>query len=319
MYTKDIDIEIEAQTESQVIENFRRSCLYDPFPFIPPALLNHTDIKKYIYSAGIIFPYNSKNLTGATYKIPLLGDIYYWETSLEKKRIKFDEQSIKNEETIKLKKNSITYIHISTTFRVPYYLVYRFNLTVSLAQKGLLLGTGPIVDPGFEGRIMIPIHNLTSNDYDLKAGSSLIRVEFTKLSPNKSFDIKEGVTLETYKYKFPSSGTHWNEDKYFQDINGKNPIVSSIPGAIKNAEDIALIAKEKANNAEDSLKTIKRIAWISGLITVIGIASGIIYPTWTLINDTNIASTKLIENNERMLLKIENLEKELAKLKDDKK
>ena len=46
MYTKDIDIEIEAQTESQVIENFRRSCLYDPFPFIPPALLNHTDIKK---------------------------------------------------------------------------------------------------------------------------------------------------------------------------------------------------------------------------------------------------------------------------------
>ena len=49
MYTKDIDIEIEAQTESQVIENFRRSCLYDPFPFIPPALLNHTDIKKYIY------------------------------------------------------------------------------------------------------------------------------------------------------------------------------------------------------------------------------------------------------------------------------
>ena len=55
MYTKDIDIEIEAQTESQVIENFRRSCLYDPFPFIPPALLNHTDIKKYIYIVQELF------------------------------------------------------------------------------------------------------------------------------------------------------------------------------------------------------------------------------------------------------------------------
>lgn len=30
-------------------------------------------------------------------------------------------------------------------------MVLRFNLSVSNAYKGVLLGTGPIVDPGFEG------------------------------------------------------------------------------------------------------------------------------------------------------------------------
>lgn len=318
-----IDSDIELQTEEKVIENFQKTCLYDPFPFIPAALLNHADIKKYIYSTGILFPYNSNNLTGATYKIPLLGDVYYWETNenneLVKKHIKLDNESVKNGLKIILKKNSITYIHISTTFRVPYYLVYRFNLTVSLAQKGLLLGTGPIIDPGFEGRIMIPIHNLTANNYELKAGSGLIRVEFTKLSSNKAFDIKNGTTLDTYKYTFPQNGTHWDEDKYFQDINGKNSIISSIPGSIKNAEDIALKAQEKAINAEKSLNSIKKIAWVSAIIALIGIAAAIIYPTWTLINDTNIASTKLVENNEKMSQKIDNIEKELNNIKNQKK
>jgi prefoldin subunit 5 len=48
----------------------------------------------------------------------------------------------------------------------------------------LLLGTGPIVDPGFNGKLFIPLHNLTSNRYVIKKNAQLISVEFTKLSKN---------------------------------------------------------------------------------------------------------------------------------------
>ncbi len=329
MSEENIDLEIKNQTERDVIENFKKSCLYDPFPSIPPALLNHSDIKKYIYSVGILFPYYNDKLTGATYKIPLLGDIYYWEKNDINESIKIhitlDEQSIKDKKKITLKRNSITYIHISTTFRVPYYLVYRFNLTVSLAHKGLLLGTGPIIDPGFEGRIMIPIHNLTANDYTLKAGESLIRVEFTKLSPISAFDQKNGISLNDYKYQFPEDGKYWDEYKYFKSINNNCSVISSIPESMKNAENSAKEAakkaenaEKKAKNAEESLKQMKKVAWFSVLIGLISIIAAIIYPTWTLINDTNIASIKLVENNEKMLFKIENLEKELKNLKNEK-
>ncbi len=30
----------------------------------------------------------------------------------------------------------------------------------SIVYKGLLLGTGPIVDPGFVGKLYIPLHKL---------------------------------------------------------------------------------------------------------------------------------------------------------------
>lgn len=316
MPKEDIDLEIENQTEREVVENFNKACLYDPLPSIFPALLNHTDIKKYIYTAGILFPYNFNNLTGATYKIPLLGDIYYWERNaqdqLEKKHIILDNESIKTHKKITLYKNSIMYVHISTTFRVPYYLVYRFNLTVSLAHKGLLLGTGPIVDPGFEGRIMIPIHNLTANDYELEAGSGLIRVEFTKLSPDAAFDIKNNILLYDYKYKFPDKGKYWDEYEYFKNINENRAVISSIPEVMKEAEKSA---KQAENKALEISNFVKKAGWIA----IIALIAGIIYPTWTLINDINIASTKLIENNEKMSLKIENLEKELKNIKNEKK
>ena len=128
MSEENIDLEIKNQTERDVIENFKKSCLYDPFPSIPPALLNHSDIKKYIYSVGILFPYYNDKLTGATYKIPLLGDIYYWEKNDINESIKIhitlDEQSIKDkiffsiDEKEEDKENVI--LNLYTTFEIEF-------------------------------------------------------------------------------------------------------------------------------------------------------------------------------------------------------
>lgn len=336
MSEENIDLEIKNQTERDVIENFRKSCLYDPFPSIPPALLNHSDIKKYIYSVGILFPYYDDKLTGATYKIPLLGDIYYWEKNDKNESIKnhiiLDEQSIKEEKEIILKRNSITYIHISTTFRVPYYLVYRFNLTVSLAHKGLLLGTGPIIDPGFEGRIMIPIHNLTANNYTLKAGESLIRVEFTKLSPISAFDKKNGISLNDYKYQFPENGKHWDEYTYFDNIYKNKPIISSIPDAMNSAKQEARIAKRGAQIAKREAKsannTVKLLS-IGAAITLFVAIGSIVYSGYSLIASVITPTISLVDNQRTQLVenaneiktlkeKLEKLEKEIFEKKNEK-
>lgn len=303
-----IDDSIAKKTEQESKEDYQKCSLHDPFPSIIPAFLNPIDIKKYIYTVGIIYPYNKKNLTNATYKIPLAGDIYTWEYNKEKgdKELKKITITDNDKETvITLQKNSITYIHISTIFRVPYYMVYRFNLTVSLAQKGLLLGTGPIIDPGFEGRIMIPIHNLTANDYKLQANSGLIRVEFTKISPNDYFI--PGKKDDNYKYLFPEKVKNLTATEYFKDINQNNPISSSIPEAI-------LESKQKAIEASDSVNKIKKIAWGAAIISVLAIVVGIVYPTWNIINDTNSFYNNVenkINKNESTMVELQHENKEL--------
>jgi uncharacterized membrane-anchored protein YhcB (DUF1043 family) len=136
-----------------------------------------------------------KNLSGATYACNFSGRYYYWDNdNIQRTKLLTD-----NEFT--LFPNSITFLEIEQFFRIPIYIVLRFNLQVSHAYKGLLLGTGPIVDPNFVGRLYIPLHNLTSNEYVIKKNAPLINVEFTKLSRNSDWQIEEWSNQEKIKQK----------------------------------------------------------------------------------------------------------------------
>lgn len=62
----------------------------------------------------------------------------------------------------------------------PQY-VARFGLRSSLARKGLIATTGPQIDPGFHGRLIIGITNLTPQDISITHLDKFLTVEFHKL------------------------------------------------------------------------------------------------------------------------------------------
>lgn len=155
----------------------------DPFPDIDSALLNAADIADYVAKTGMIFPFDLKRLGPASYEMVLGGETLYWNDE-EKK---CGDSILQNNAPLILGKNSITYVSVRETFRLPHYIAVRFNLRVRHVHRGLLLGTGPLVDPGFQGKLMIPIHNLTDNEYIINEGEDLISVEFTKVSKNSIF------------------------------------------------------------------------------------------------------------------------------------
>jgi deoxycytidine triphosphate deaminase len=162
--------------------DFARFQSVDPFPDVAPALLNSADIHDYALVTHMIAPFRKERLKPASYRMALLGDYVYWdETGKKVSGCLLDKQSFK------LPKNSIAFVSLDTEFRLPKYIAARFNLKVLHAHRGILLGTGPLVDPGFTGALMIPLHNFTATDYELRAGDTLIEVEFTKLSPNRAW------------------------------------------------------------------------------------------------------------------------------------
>ena len=166
-------------------EKYKNFKQVDPFPDIPDALLNSADIVKYILTTGMIDPFNSEKLEGATYTCEFSGDYIFWDEY----RIKH-KKKLPDDGKLNIKPNSIVFLGIDALFSIPQYIALRFNLTVKNAYKGLLLGTGPIVDPGYVGKLFIPLHNFTSNEYYIKPKADLIAIEFTKLSKNDEWDIK---------------------------------------------------------------------------------------------------------------------------------
>jgi deoxycytidine triphosphate deaminase len=173
-----------AETEEEADRRYENYKSSDPFPSIPPALLNSADISDYVSATGMILPFEGSNerLKSASYLVRMLGECVYWDDSGDKKTIDLKEGA-----EFKLLPNSIAFVTLEPTFRLPDYIAIRFNLQISHVYKGLLLGTGPLVDPGFVGVLSIPLHNLTANEYTLRGGDPIIWMEFTKLSPHNTW------------------------------------------------------------------------------------------------------------------------------------
>ena len=65
---------------------------------------------------------------------------------------------------------------------LPHWCAARFGVRVNFVYRGILLGAGPQVDPGFEGYLGCPIHNLADRPLKLRVGEPFAWIDFTKTS-----------------------------------------------------------------------------------------------------------------------------------------
>lgn len=225
----------------------------DPFPKISSGLLNSADIADYVNTVKIFDPFILGNLKTASYELPFSGSVFWWDPETKQQ---IQKQIKSKDNTFALKPNSIAYVQPDTTFYLPDYIALRFNLRITHVHQGLLLGTGPLVDPGFCGRLLIPLHNLTANEYVFVYGNGFIWIDFTKLSPNARWNSTSFLDLPrkgSYK-PFPDNKKFLTPESYFRQANEGSSIVSSIPEAIKQSKDDASTAAKNAASAADSAR-----------------------------------------------------------------
>lgn len=181
-------------TEAEAKLRFRNYYKKDPLPHVEPALLNASDIVDYVRATGMIHPFynDAVHLKNASYEAAILGLCIYWDSTGKRR-----ERTLGVGDKLTLEPNSITFVQVEPEFSVPLYLALRFNLKIVHVHRGLLLGTGPLIDPGYEGKLLVPLHNLTTNDYTLTGGEGLIWIEFTKLSRSSEIDREYGTISRT--------------------------------------------------------------------------------------------------------------------------
>lgn len=308
----DLSSDSFAKNKEEAEKKFKSYEHFDPFPGIPPALLNSADIYKYVRATGMIFPFeedlNKNKLKSASYEIDFLGEVYYWDEANNEYRPNI---KIKKDDAFIIPSNSIVFISTDTIFRLPDYIALRFNLRIKHVHRGLLLGTGPLVDPGFEGQIFIPLHNLTSEDYTIIGGEGLIWVEFTKLSPHNHW-VNDKPEHPNYNH-FPITSKNRSSKQYLNAASNGKPARSSIPLEVEKAKVIA----EKASKKVKSFTT---ITIVSAFVILFGLGA-LIYETVSLILDANnqvieskMKMSTLLDKQTKSELKIESLEAEIRSL-----
>ena len=293
-----------APNDEEALERFNNYKSKDPFPEIPPALLNSADIFDYVAVTGMIHPFDDAKLKSESYAVHILGKVFYWDEKNDK-QVKIIE---KGQEFI-LRPNSIAFVTIEPKLRLPDYIAFRFNLKITNVYRGILLGTGPLVDPGFDGKLSIPLHNLTTNDYKFVGGEDLIWMEFTKLSPNQRWHTSDDNTSDSItrvgQYKeFPPGKALPDVEGYLRKADPHRSIRSSIPDILLNAKESAEKAKESAEKSaiksEEAVKTADSIEknlifrlTVGGILTAIATGLALYFTINALTQDV----TSLVQDS----------------------
>ena len=277
----------------------------DPYPSIPASLLNSADICAYVATTGLIHPFHPEDLKPASYAFRLEG-------LCRDEKGEFVE--IEEGDDFELKPNSITFVTLEPYIRLPDYIALRFNLKIKNVYRGLLLGTGPLVDPGFEGRLSIPLHNLTASAYRLRGGDTMIWVEFTKLSPNQRW-VKPGedqAPIDQQLYvPFPPDKYGRQLKKYLDEADPLRVIVSSIPGVFSEASEAA-----KRANAAATKVTIGLVITIIGLLGIVFAAFNL---TRGFVSDARNDLRAHVETTDSLTNRVRDLQRRVDSLERDRR
>lgn len=268
--------EIAAISEDEAICRAKKWREDDPFSDIKPSLLSSNEITKYVKQTAMIFPFNEEDLKTAAYALGLGAKAYHFDEdgALVSTVLVDCERNL-----LKLPANSIVFVECGVKFRLPKYIAVRFNLRIGLVHRGLLLGTGPLVDPGFVGGLLVPLHNLTSEDHYLDIRKHFIWLEFTKTTYVRPGTDKPDLAKFEARKQNKSSIDYLNDARHSLFDEKFVPIRSSIP--IVFAE-----AVEKAEKAEKTANYTRNIVAGIGFIATIGIAIAIFGFLYTFVQST---------------------------------
>ena len=149
-------------------------------------------------------------------------------------------------DAIEIPPNGLIYVGVLETVNIPYFMIARFNMKVSEVYRGLLLGTGPQVNPGFSGHLACPIHNLTNENKYLYSGDQFAQIDFIKTTPlppdltvNSRGVIDTDEVVGYQSFPFPLWSGHDVEDRTKRSIPDRLPRGESVrSGLQKLTEDV---------------------------------------------------------------------------------
>jgi hypothetical protein len=176
-------------------------------------------------------------------------------------------------------------VTLAPLLQLPDYIALRFNLKIQNVYRGLLLGTGPLVDPGFVGHLSFPLHNLTTNPYHFDAAEDVVWVEFTKLSTNAGFKSSQAPPARAgaiKRYHAPAN-RHDVEDYVKEALSrsSKRHVWSSISEALSDAQ--AAVRRATLVNVAGA------IAIVAIAVSILGVVATIFFGEWGLAHKSDLS------------------------------
>jgi deoxycytidine triphosphate deaminase len=227
------------------------------------AVLRAEVIRRYVEDFNLIIDqdhFSESALKGASYTmLPAPNDA--WEVVKDGSLNSLKTGTDEGEQYYIVPKNSLVFIRLRQTLRMPFYLIARFNLKISYVYQGLLLGTGPQIDPGYTGRIYIPLHNLTNEPVHVFVNDTFVSFDFVRTTALQLEDGNPSTFQEFYhlyeKKKRPIDLKKLLERDTLQDYLGASKPYSSLGVLVTTLERLSGEMEKSKADLKDLSKEVK--------------------------------------------------------------
>jgi dCTP deaminase len=215
-------------------------------------ILNNKQIEEtYLKGDIVIAPYDESQVQAATYDFRV-GE--QGATTSSKKIVNIRETGF-----LLLQPGDFGVITVLEEVRLGPQYVARFGLRSKYARKGLIATTGPQIDPGFHGRLIIGITNLTPKPVSLPYKDDLISVEFHRLEQpsTKPYD-------GPYQNKMELGA---EEIEFITETDGM--ALSEVLTTLRSlSENVGTLSKDMSVISRE----FKNLQWVTPIVVSIGLA-----------------------------------------------
>ncbi|RYH60988.1 MAG: hypothetical protein EON54_10495 [Alcaligenaceae bacterium] len=131
-----------------------------------------------VASLGLVSPFVGANLRASSYDLTVGEEYYIGQDGLSSKLL---TQSLKNSQTFTIPPHAICFILSAETIRLPNDVTAKVSLRMTHIYAGMVLTSQPPFDPGYCGRVVVLLHNLSSEPCYIKSGERVATIEFMRL------------------------------------------------------------------------------------------------------------------------------------------
>lgn len=191
----------------------------------------------------VIDPFEPNQVQGATYDMRVGKQ---GATTSSKKIVNLEEDGY-----LLLKPGDFAIVVVLEKLRLSPQYVGRFGLRSKYARKGLIATTGPQIDPGYDGRLILGLTNLTPKAVSLPYKDDLVSVEFHRLEKPSTK---------------PYSGPY--QEKYEL---GPEDIESIVEAEAMTLSEVLTTLTSLSKNVGALTNDVKTMKWIIPIIVGLGI------------------------------------------------
>lgn len=206
------------------------------------------------HAPPLVYPWEETRIKGSSYDLSLGNEYYLYDRKAKPKKIENMINELVGTQELVIPSREICIVITKEKVSIPKDIAARVSLMTDVILKGVVITEQPPIDPGYDGKIYILLHNLSNKDVHLKCEDPILTIEFYQL---------DKMSDKPYDGRLPGLAGLKQEDNKV----GLSPYMTIFDSGLSELQDTLTKKTERFQNSIPNI--LMAITVVVGILTIV--------------------------------------------------